>query len=239
MKFISGLFVVFSALFPTVTFGQICSNADTIVDPEQFDWEQKIGIGSDSHYVGMMEIAEETISVGNDNITTRIYRQSGGNSNIPGPTLVMKPGEKYVLRFGNLLPYETRSEEHNVFKDPNVSNLHTHGLHISGESPGDDVTRNFVGGEGGDFVYDIPIDHMGGTFWYHAHHHGSTFLQVSAGAFGLIVIDDSADNIPTNVADMEERQLVVAFLDPDVAGTGGDALISGTLSPTNRGVNKP
>jgi len=46
MKFISGLFVVFSALFPTVTFGQICSNADTIVDPEQFDWGQKIGIGS-------------------------------------------------------------------------------------------------------------------------------------------------------------------------------------------------
>lgn len=48
----------------------------------------------------------------------------------------------------------------------------------------------------------------------------------------MIVIDDSADEIPVNVAAMEERQLVVAYLDPNVAGTGGDTLISGTLSPT-------
>ena len=85
---------------------------------------------------------------------------------------------------------------------------------------------------GGDFVYDIPPDHMGGTFWYHAHHHGSTFLQVSSGAFGLIIIDDSSDGIPTNVANMAERHLIMAYLDPSVAGTGGDSLISGTLDPT-------
>ena len=119
-----------------------------------------------------------------------------------------------------------------MFRDPNVSNLHTHGLHISGMSPGDDVTRSFEGQAGGDFVYDIPADHMGGTFWYHAHHHGSTYLQVSAGAFGLIVIDDQFDGIPQRVEAMEERQLVVAYLDPAVAGTGGDTLISGSLSPT-------
>ncbi len=76
-----------------------------------------------------------------------------------------------------------RVQEHNVFKDPNVTNVHTHGVHISGETPADDVTRFFEGGFGGDYVYEIPADHMGGTFWYHAHHHGSTFLQVSSGAF--------------------------------------------------------
>ncbi len=48
----------------------------------------------------------------------------------------------------------------------------------------------------------------------------------------MIVIDDSADDIPASVAEMEERQLVVAYLDPDVAGTGGDTLISGSLAPT-------
>ena len=31
---------------------------------------------------------------------------------------------------------------------------------------------------------------------------------------------------------MQERNLVLGFLDPGVAGTGGDTLISGTLSPT-------
>jgi hypothetical protein len=73
---------------------------------------------------------------------------------------------------------------------------------------------------------------MGGTFWYHAHHHGSTYLQVSGGAFGLIVVDEALDGIPDPVANMTERQLVIAYLDPDVAGTGGDTLITGTLSPT-------
>jgi FtsP/CotA-like multicopper oxidase with cupredoxin domain len=94
------------------------------------------------------------------------------------------------------------------------------------------VTRVFEGGFGGDYVYDIAADHMGGTYWYHAHHHGSTFLQISGGAFGQIIIDDANDGIPANVAAMTERQLVVAFLDPAAAGTGGDTLLSGTLAPT-------
>ena len=144
----------------------------------------------------------------------------------------MQPGNKYVLRYKNLLPYQDPDPDHNVLKDANISNLHTHGLHISGESPGDDVTRFFEGGFGGDFVYDIPADHMGGTFWYHAHHHGSTFLQVSTGGFGLIVIDDGADGLPTEVADMTEREMVIGFLDPDNAGVSGDTIVDGTLGPT-------
>jgi hypothetical protein len=74
---------------------------------------------------------------------------------------------------------------------------------------------------------------MGGTFWYHAHHHGSTFLQVSSGAFGLMLIDDGQDNIPEHVANMQEKHLVMGFLDPaGAAGTGGDTLNSGTLPAT-------
>jgi FtsP/CotA-like multicopper oxidase with cupredoxin domain len=150
----------------------------------------------------------------------------------------MVPGNKYVLRYKNLLPYEPKSADMNVLKDPNVSNLHTHGLHISGESPGDDVTRFFEGKRGGDFVYDIPADHMGGTFWYHAHHHGSTFLQVSTGGFGLIVIDDSGDRVTDGspisqyVTDMTEQELIIGFLDPGNRGTGGDTLVGGDLGAT-------
>lgn len=211
-----------------LTIASPCPPTNVANNPEPFQWT----LEADGHYSGVMEIGEATFTIGSDNITTRAYRQPGGTYSIPGPTMVMQPGNKYVLRFHNRLPYEAPSEDHNVFKDPNISNLHTHGLHISGESPGDDVTRSFEGGFGGDFVYDITADHMGGTYWYHAHHHGSTFLQVSGGAFGLIIIDDSNDGIPPNVAAMEEKHLVFGFLDPDAAGTGGDTLITGTLSPT-------
>lgn len=217
--------------------GQVCTGPNVIAEPEQFVW--KSVDGDEPHYTGTMEIVEADLTVGGESIHTRIYRQGASPddtdepvNSIPGPTLFMKPGHKYVLQFRNRLPYEPRSTQHNVFKDPNVSNLHTHGLHMSGMSPGDDVTRSFEGQSGGDFVYNIPADHMGGTYWYHAHHHGSTYLQVSGGAFGMIVIDDSGDNIPSSVAEMEERQLVVAYLDPNVAGIGGDTLISGTLAPT-------
>ena len=202
----------------------VCNPTNEIVDPQPFLWTD-----AGDHYVGVMEYGEATFTINGQTLTTRAYRQAGGCYSIPGPTLNMKPGSKYVLRFRNLLPYEAPSPAHNDFKDPNITNVHTHGLHISGESPGDDVTRMFEGGYGGDYVYDIPADHMGGTFWYHAHHHGSTFLQVSTGGFGFIIIDDSGDGIPTNVAAMEERLVLLGYLDPGAAGSGGDTLVSGTL----------
>ena len=204
-----------------------------IDNPLNFDWTFVPASGNtEAHYTGVLEFGEATFTIGGETLTTRAYRQEGKAYSIPGPTLRMTPGTKYVVQFKNTLPYEPLSAEHNTFKDPNVTNLHTHGLHISGETPSDDVTRFFEGGTGGDFVYDIPADHMGGSYWYHAHHHGSTFLQVSNGAFGNIIIDDSLDGLPANVRDMDEKQLIIGFLDPAAAGTGGDTLVSGTLGPT-------
>jgi len=221
--------------FSQLTLASTCpATGSSDVSPQRFNWTF-VNDAEGGHYTGVMEIGEATFSIGGETITTRAYRQAGKEYSIPGPTMVMKPGAKYVLSFKNTLPYEDPSAEHNTFKDPNTSNLHTHGLHISGESPGDDVTRSFEGQFGGDFVYDIPTDHMRGTYWYHAHHHGSTFLQVSGGAFGLIIIDDdelAEAGVPGNVAAMVEQHMVFGFLDPGAAGTGGDTLISGTLSPT-------
>ncbi len=227
MQIFAKLLVALILLIPSITYALQCVGTAEISDPEEFHWTDE-----GTHFSGTMEIAEADLMIGGESITTRVYRQEGGCDSIPGPTIRMTPGNTYVLKFRNRLPYEPAEAAHNVFKDPNVSNLHTHGLHISGERPGDDVTRSFEGGAGGDFVYDIPADHMGGTFWYHAHHHGSTFLQVSGGAFGLIVIDDSDDGVPASVAAMTERPLVIGYLDPDAAGTGGDTLITGSLSPT-------
>ncbi len=215
-------------LAPAPTQAQTCDPTTEIVDPPDFVWTYVAT--PEPHYVGVMEYGEATFTINGETLTTRAYRQHGGCYSIPGPTMRMVPGNKYVLRFRNLLPYEAPSPAHNDFKDPNITNVHTHGLHISGESPGDDVTRMFEGGYGGDYVYDIPADHMGGTFWYHAHHHGSTFLQVSTGGFGFIIIDDSADQIPGKVAAMQERLVLLGYLDPGAAGTGGDTLVSGTLS---------
>lgn len=211
-----------------------CPSTNVIQDPPQLQWTYHPASAANPqpYYSGTLELGQTTFSIGGQTLTTRAYRQPGAPYTIPGPTLKMSPGNKYVVQFHNTLPYQPASAAENVFKDPNVTNLHTHGLHISGEAPSDDVMRFFEGGSGGDFVYDIPADHMGGTYWYHAHHHGATYLQVSGGAFGQIIIDDAGDGIPAGVAAMTERQLVIAYLDPGVAGTGGDTLMGGTLAPT-------
>jgi FtsP/CotA-like multicopper oxidase with cupredoxin domain len=219
--------LLLSLFWATSSFAVSCGNG-AVSNPTTFQWEDR-----GDYFFGVLEMGEATFTInGEETLTTRAYRQEGGEYSIPGPTLVMTPGNKYVLRFKNTLPYQPASEEHNVFKDPNVTNLHTHGLHISGETPGDDVTRAFEGGYYGDYVYDILPEHMGGTFWYHAHHHGSTFLQVSTGAFGLIIIEDKVDDlIPANVSNMVQQHLVLGFLEPgNAAGTGGDSLISGSFS---------
>src|SRR3970282_2001186 len=224
-----GIAAIILALIMAAPRPAAVAHVTEISDPAPFVWTYVAS--GEPHYVGVLEYGEATFSINGETLTTRAYRQEGGAYAIPGPTIHMTPGSKYVLRFRNLLPYEAPSAAHNEFKDPNVTNVHTHGLHISGESPSDDVTRMFEGGSGGDYVYDIPADHMGGTFWYHAHHHGSTFLQGSTRGCGLIIIDDSGDNIPANVAAMTERQLILGYLDTGAAGTGGDTLVSGTLPP--------
>ena len=229
------LALVLSPVLAVSAYAQSCdsSNNNLVIDPPLFSWKPGNEHGNE-YEVGTLVMDEATLTLNNgETLTTRVYGQDGypDTYSIPGPTLIMKPGSKYVVQFENRLIKEAVSEEHNVYKDPNVTNVHTHGVHISGETPGDDVTRVFAGEEGGDYVYDIPANHMGGTFWYHAHHHGSTFLQVSTGAFGLIIIDDQLDAMPNNVRAMDERHLLLGYLEPNnAAGTGGDSLISGTFS---------
>jgi hypothetical protein len=48
----------------------------------------------------------------------------------------------------------------------------------------------------------------------------------------MLIVDDSADGIPANVAVMEEREIILGFLDPAARGTGGDQIMDGTLSAT-------
>lgn len=58
---------------------------------------------------------------------------------IPGPTIRMEACETYELTYTNNLEGPNPGGEWNNMKDPNTTNIHTHGLHISGESPADDV----------------------------------------------------------------------------------------------------
>jgi FtsP/CotA-like multicopper oxidase with cupredoxin domain len=104
----------------------------------------------------------------------------------------MKPGSRYLLSLSNTLSGTT------------ATNLHTHGLHISGDGNADNVFRSLNPGQCLFYSYNISANHATGTYWYHSHLHRSTNAQVLGGALGALIIEDKRqDNtfvdIPTAV----------------------------------------
>jgi FtsP/CotA-like multicopper oxidase with cupredoxin domain len=148
-------------------------------------------MGPDGALEGTLVMGPSMVSYAVGDITTRLY-----NNSIPGPLIRMKACQAYHLRvvndlqgWGNVL----RPGVINVEKDPMVTNLHLHGLHVSGLEPGDSVVTEIEPGKEYIYTYIIPCDHGGGTYWYHPHHHGSTHLHTSGGAAGVLLMEDNVD----------------------------------------------
>jgi FtsP/CotA-like multicopper oxidase with cupredoxin domain len=121
------------------------------------------------------------------------------NGTLPGPTLVVRPGDTLTVRLANRLNEPT--------------NLHTHGLHVSPDGSSDNVFRRVEPGTVVEYRYEIPPDHPPGVFWYHPHHHGMAARQVFGGLYGAIIVEDT-DRIPATA----ERVIVVSDLAFDASG---------------------
>lgn len=59
-------------------------------------------------------------------------------------------------------------------------------------------------------MYEIPDDHAASTFWYHAHNHGSTAIQVGGGLIGVLIVQDAEDEVPTVFLNMPEMILLMS-----------------------------
>ena len=141
---------------------------------------------------------------------TRSFATDG----VVGPTIRVSPGDTLTLTLSNQLAasaFDTASL-HNNFRQIDVTNLHTHGLHIPGTAPGDSVFIEVAAGASYTYTYDLPSNHMGGTFWYHPHHHGSTAIHVGGGAAGVLVVEDPAGSVPSWLSSMEERLLFMQHI---------------------------
>lgn len=115
-----------------------------------------------------------------------------------GPTLKVRPGDVLRVHMKNeLCPNRPPSDPDNINVPHgfNTTNLHTHGLHVSPSGNSDNILVSIEPGQ--DFVNEIyvPRDHPAGTFWYHAHVHGSTAIQVSSGMTGALIIQGGMDDV--------------------------------------------
>jgi FtsP/CotA-like multicopper oxidase with cupredoxin domain len=156
---------------------------------------------------------------------------------IPGPVLRIKPGDTVRVHLVNQLSPSVEGPVH----DLNTTNLHFHGLHVPPTGAADNVFVEVHPGETFDYEFQVPLDHTGGFFWYHPHHHGNVSHQVGGGMTGGIVIEGALDQVP-EVAAARERFLILNELKLDAAGhappahagmtTTSTLLVTGFLMPT-------
>jgi L-ascorbate oxidase len=127
-----------------------------------------------------------------------------------GPTIRMSPGDSLKVDLNNKLPIDPAcpevTKDHNTPNCFNITNLHTHGFHVSPKDNSDNVFLEVKPGKSQDYEFKLPADHPAGTFWYHSHRHGSTALQVSSGMEGALIVRGTrtyADKAKNGIADID------------------------------------
>jgi FtsP/CotA-like multicopper oxidase with cupredoxin domain/peroxiredoxin len=133
-----------------------------------------------------------------------------------GPTIRVRRGATFRIRLKNDLPKGAvnRSPGSGSGFPPNpkaerpvdlcITNLHTHGLHVSPNDPADNIFREIEPGEEQTFEYRLPKDHPSGTFWYHPHKHGSVAYQLSNGVAGALIVEGMPNDGINDLEDIPE-----------------------------------
>jgi FtsP/CotA-like multicopper oxidase with cupredoxin domain len=127
------------------------------------------------------------------------------NGLLPAPTVYVSPGQRLRIKLTNQNP------------DGEPTNLHTHGLHVSPRSPGDNVFINLPTGASYQYRHKIPRDHVPGVYWYHPHRHMFTDTQVFAGQSGAIIVRGGLDELPA-IKNLRDRVLVFQSFQLDDKG---------------------
>jgi len=181
------------------------------------------------------------------NVDLRSY-----NGKLVGPTLRIKPGDLMQIKLKNSLsklPTDTANlgpnDSTQLRGTYNVTNLHTHGLHVSPKGNSDNVLKAMVPGKSYDIAIQLPGEHPGGTNWYHPHWHRSTAMQVSSGMAGALIVEGGLDQLP-EIAPAEEKIFVFQqvsygedgrirdyglFGPSKWQGTGRQITVNGQLAP--------
>lgn len=146
------------------------------------------------------------------------YKTLNYEGSVPGPTLVVCPGDRLIVHYENDLgdtppAWGPTPPTHDVpHGEGQLTNLHTHGLHVSPRGNSDNVFLSFKPGESFTYEYDIPEDHPPGMYWYHPHRHGFVEAQTYAGMFGAIYVQGGLDELP-DLREIPTRTVIVNSLE--------------------------
>ena len=116
------------------------------------------------------------------------------NGSFPGPTLLVDRGDRIKMKLINHLD--------------EVTNIHTHGFHVSPEGNSDNVLLHVEPDETFDYQFDIPSNHPAGFYWYHPHAHEHGSQQMFGGMAGAVVFRDPPERSPV-ISGLRDRLLIL------------------------------
>ena len=141
-------------------------------------------------------------TIAGQTVTMMLY-----NGSYPAPTIRVKSGDILRVNFTNNLPQNADITGTNVLgKDMSITNLHTHGWHVSPSGNADNIFLKFLSGDSLTFEFDLSKQWGGMMGFYHPHYHGTVAEQFWRGLAGgaLIVEDDVPD-----LQDFEEHIMIL------------------------------
>lgn len=186
-------------------------------------------------HVTETEHAKPLIDVDGDGTLDQVdaIRYSGPefqNHRLCGPTIVLERNQKLIINLKNKLKqsrepvldwnpgfeppsppdppaYWTADAPHELFS----TNLHMHGLHVCPGSRHDNTFLDLPPSSGSTpnelfLDYQLPADHVAGTFWYHAHRHGSVAYQLANGMAGALIVLGDPDPASNDLESLPEIQ---------------------------------
>ena len=162
--------------------------------------------------------------------------QSLKRTNLPGPVLMMQPGEELILNFDNSIRLPGLTDQQNALAGfvPNSTygaggseglgagtstNIHVHGAHTTSGGFGDNVVSRYTTGQSWTSSFSIPEEHGQGAYWYHPHYHPSVNQQVYGGLSGSLTIGDPLAKLP-GFEDTPRNLAVLKTLDFEVDRKG-------------------
>jgi len=110
----------------------------------------------------------------------------------PPPVLELQSGHKLDLSIENELASHIGVKSDSLYE----TNFHTHGLHVSPLSMGDNIytsindTEPQIEPNAMRVRIPVPTNQSAGLNWYHVHHHEQTNPQVYGGLAGLLTVGD-------------------------------------------------
>lgn len=194
------------------------------IDPEKWGLKELVNPPQIAARDGVFKLSVQytdpaKTSIAGCPVTLRTY-----NGQLVGPTLRVKPGEALQPILENNLPVETPKEVEKQFEQENqgayivtrpasfnTTNLHTHGLHVSPNGNSDNVLLAIAPGTKQQYNVKLPPNHTRGTYWYHAHSHGSTSIQVGSGMAGALIVEDDESKLPKALAEASKHEKVMVI----------------------------